>query len=44
MITIDAEVTTIMLAYYNSMGVFVIGFGIFIITLLWGIAEIIDKK
>jgi len=42
--TVAGEVGTIMEAYYNSMGVFVIGFGVFIIALSWGIAYLIDKK
>lgn len=44
MATIQAEVPTIMLAYYNSMGIFVIGLSFIICPILWGFAYIIDKK
>jgi hypothetical protein len=44
MITIQAEISTIMLAYYNSMGIFVIGLSIVICPILWGFAYFIDKK
>lgn len=44
MLTIQAEITTIMLAYYHSVGIFVIGIGLFVGPFLWGVAYLIDKK
>jgi len=44
MVTIQAEVSTIMLVYYNSIGIFVIGLSIVICPILWGFAYLIDKK
>ena len=44
MLSISARETSIMLVYYNSMGIFVIGFGLFVIMLSWGIAHLIAKK
>ncbi len=36
--------TSVAEAYYNSVGVFVIGIGLFVGPLLWGIASLIGKK
>jgi hypothetical protein len=42
--TLTWKVPTIIDNIYNSMGIFFIVFGLFIIGLLWRIAYIIDRK
>ena len=36
--------TTIMLAFYNSFGLFAIGLSFFIFALLWGLANLVEKN
>lgn len=44
MLSISAGLDSIMLEYYNSFGLFVIGLGLFVGPLLYGLGKLVDKK